>query len=121
MYRILVVDDDRDFLEVIGDMLNYNGFVTYKALSFNEAVKILTKEAIDLIIIDIIIPERDGYELISFVQQEYPDIKIIAISGGGQINKDTYLKVAENMQVNATLAKPFCRDSLLQVIGKLSG
>ncbi len=120
MKKILLVDDDKDFLYATNELLKNRNYAVYTAESFNEAMSILEKHSIDIIVSDIIIPDHDGFELIMQVRRLYPEIKIIAMSGGGKIDKDTYLKMAKGMSADATIAKPFRIDDLVIAILQLS-
>jgi CheY-like chemotaxis protein len=120
MKTILLIDDDKDFLYATSELLTNRNYTVHCASSFNEALNLLDTYAIEIMIADIIIPEHDGFELIMLVRKLYPNIKIIAISGGGKIDKETYLKMAKGMTADATLAKPFRIDDLVITILQLS-
>lgn len=120
MKNILLVDDDTDFLDATNELLRNRNYSVVSAVSYDEALALLENSLIDVIVTDIIIPEHDGFELILQVRRLYPKIKIIAMSGGGKIDKDTYLKMAKGMSADATIAKPFRIDELVQTIRQLS-
>jgi len=61
-------------------------------------------------------PEKEGLETIIELHKEYPDMKIIAMSGGGRIGPDSYLKMANTLGAGKTLTKPFGRQELLSAI-----
>jgi CheY-like chemotaxis protein len=64
-------------------------------------------------------PEMDGIELITNIRRVMPYIKIIAISGGGQIDANCCLDLAGKMGADRTLLKPFSKSDLMSVIGEL--
>jgi DNA-binding response OmpR family regulator len=63
-------------------------------------------------------PEKDGIEIIWDIKEKFPDVKIIAISGGGRIAATDHLKIAKKLGANAILTKPFSTDELLLEIRK---
>jgi len=73
---------------------------------------------VDVVITDILMPEQDGVELIAHLKKHFPDVKIIAISGGGEYGDgQDYLQATRLVcNVNHTLAKPFSRDRLFLMI-----
>ena len=73
----------------------------------------------DVLITDIFMPDSDGFELIATVRREYPETKIVVMSGGGQKLKRDYLSSAELIGVDATLQKPFEINDLLEVLKTL--
>ena len=80
---------------------------------------IRSEEKIDLVITDLIMPEKEGIETINELRLDFPDIKIIAISGGGNIGADNYLSLAKNLGADMTLSKPFTRDDLTKAVNNL--
>ena len=67
----------------------------------------------DLVVTDIIMPEKEGIETIRDIRGEVPDAKIIAISGGGRIGNTDFLQIARKMGAIDALPKPFDPDDLL--------
>lgn len=119
MYDILVVDDEpmiRDGLKVALEM---EGHRTLTASDGNEALKIVDEKKPHLIITDIIMPESDGIEVICTVKENNPDIKILAISGGGRISASDHLKIAKQLGAAGVLTKPFSTEELISEINKL--
>jgi CheY-like chemotaxis protein len=116
MKSILLVDDEKDFLYPMGELLQTHGHTVFTASSYKEAVEVLENNAIDIVITDIILPGKDGFELIILLNDDYQHIKIVAISGGGRVDKFEYLNLAKGLRVDATLAKPFLVDELEEII-----
>ena len=71
------------------------------------------EKRIDLVISDVIMPEKEGLEVIRELKRDYPAIKIIAISGGGHIGPVDYLEMAQKLGAHATLMKPFSHQQLM--------
>ncbi len=112
--HILVVDDDMDFREFVTDLLETRDFIVYKAENGKEGIEILMKEKIDIILTDMIMPEREGVETIMEVKIIHPEIKIIAMSGA--MRRDTYLQIADGLGADATLSKPFRKQEMFDAI-----
>lgn len=86
-----------------------------------KALEIHKKEPIDLIITDILMPEVDGIEVIRKFRREYPQLKIIAISGGGWTEPQQFLTMASRLGADATFNKPFQWDKLVETVNALLG
>ncbi len=118
MKRILIVDDDENVREYLRELLTRAGYDVVEATNGREALKVQNASPADLIITDIIMPEKDGVELISLVLEQAPDCKFIAISGGGRISGDFYLDMAKTLNAIATFQKPFDGKALLAAVEK---
>lgn len=81
-----------------------------------QAPKILATNPVEVVITDLLMPERDGLEFITEVRKKYPSIKIIAMSGGGHIARDSYLRIAKNFGAHVLLEKPFSQSGVLNAI-----
>jgi len=113
MARILVVDDEELARFTLRDILEGEGHEVTEASNGNEAIASQNANPFDLIITDIIMPEKEGVETIVEMKQDYPDLKIIAISGGGRTRNLDFLKLAKDFGANAILSKPFSEEELL--------
>ena len=119
MASVLVVDDDDDLRDSLKSLLEREGYDISTACNGSDAVSIFRSNPTDLIITDIIMPEKGGLESIIELRQEFPDIKIIAISGGGRIGAKDYLQLAKALGANSVLSKPFSRTEILESIKKV--
>jgi len=120
MARILIIDDDDQLREVLRKMLSRAGYEVLMASNGSDGIDLYRKEQPDVVITDIIMPEKDGAEAIFELQKEFPDIKIIAMSGGGQVKAEDYLKSITSLSnVKHTFEKPFVFDEMLQVVKEL--
>ncbi len=72
----------------------------------------------DLIVTDIIMPEKGGVETIIALRRADPDLPIIAISGGGRLEATDFLTMAKKLGARRTLSRPFRRDQLLGAVGE---
>lgn len=117
MARILVVDDEIGIVTILREMLLRLGYDVLTASGGVEAMKTLEAGGIDLVITDIVMPDIDGLELISKIQSTYPDIKVIAISGGGaQEGPEAYLEDAKELGAAHCLTKPFMLKELASMV-----
>ena len=116
MARILIIDDEESNIFTLREILEFAGHDVVDASNGNEGIALQKKSPFDLVITDIIMPEKEGIETIIDLKRDYPDLKVIAISGGGGNCNDDILKKAEDSGANRQLAKPFGEDALLEVV-----
>lgn len=119
MARILVVDDDAQIRKFVSQTLGRAGHLTVTASDGNECMKIYNSEPVDLIVIDIIMPEKEGIETIIELRRKNPRVKIIAISGGGRVGPESYLLTARGLGALASLQKPFTTEELTSTVDKV--
>jgi DNA-binding NtrC family response regulator len=105
--KILVIDDDPSIREMLTEVLNDAGYSVDTASDGVEALRMIKSSTPELIVTDIIMPEQDGVGVMLQLSKEHPDIKIIAISGGGRISPESYLYMAEKFGAVKTFTKPF--------------
>ena len=120
MARVLVVDDDFQMREMLGVILERKGYDVMTAPDGKLAVQLQRKLPFDLVITDIIMPEKEGLETISELRHSYPRLKIIAISGGGRHRPDGYLELARQLGADRILAKPFGSWEILSAVRELT-
>lgn len=116
MARILLVDDDDALRKALRLTLLKLGHEVLEAHNGNEALHLYAAEPPDLVMTDIIMPEKEGLETILELKRLHPPVKIIAMSGGGRANAIDYLKIARQMGVSKTLNKPFSADAMAAAI-----
>jgi len=116
MTRILVVDDEELVRETLCFMLEEAGFEILEAADGVEALHVFDEHEVDVVVTDIFMPEKEGLETITELRQRKPDVKIIAISGGGgDVNLD-YLEFAKTFGASSVLTKPFLREQVLSAV-----
>lgn len=120
MYDILVVDDEPLIREGLKVALEMEGYHAQIAADGKEAVKMVKMSNPNILITDIIMPEKDGIEVICDVKRFNPNIKILAISGGGRISAQEHLKIAKQLGANSVLAKPFSTEELMFEIKQMA-
>src|SRR5664280_1948070 len=121
MAKILVLDDEPSILLMIKKMLEKAGHEVDTALNGKEGMLLFDKNKPDLVISDIIMPEKEGLETIFELRRMYPDLKIIAISGGGRIGPDGYLPGAKLLGANMIFQKPLDQKEFVNAVAQLLG
>lgn len=109
--RILIIDDDPDIRGVIREFLEPEGYDLRLAANGREAFNILGLEKVDLVLTDLVMPDREGIEMIQEIRRRFPTVKTVAMSGAVF---GPYLRAAELLGANATLSKPL-NSSLLRL------
>lgn len=116
MARILVIDDDAQFRSMIRTLLERQGYVVVEASDGEEGIKLFEGQGADLIITDIVMPNKEGLETIMELRRKVPRPKIIAVSGGGRIGPESYLHLAEKFGAVKVFSKPFDLKAFLQAV-----
>jgi CheY-like chemotaxis protein len=118
---ILVVDDEAELRDLVSRVLIDAGYKVVCAADGQEASRALSRAAFDLILTDVIMPEKDGMQVISEARRMRPDMRIVAMSGGGHLARDQYLKMAKALGAHAVLEKPFGTEVLVETIHSVLG
>ncbi|HUT22857.1 MAG TPA: response regulator [Sumerlaeia bacterium] len=119
MARILVVDDDDQVRAFIAQLLLRQGYQVVEASDGAQAIRLFREEPADLIITDLIMPEKEGIETIAELRRDYPHVKIIAMSGGGRVGPVSYLQLASKLGAKRTFAKPFDPIEMLRAVREM--
>jgi CheY-like chemotaxis protein len=121
MARILVIDDEQEMRDLLRWMLEREGYEVVTAEDGKEGLRLYRENLADLIITDLIMPEMEGIETILALKHDFPGVKVIAMSGGGHVGPDPYLKIAEGVGAIRVFAKPFSREELLEAVRETLG
>lgn len=116
MQRILIIDDEPQIRSMVRLILEREGYAVLEAVDGAEGLKIFREKPADLILTDLIMPNKDGIGMIIELKKEFPDVKIIAMSGGGLNRPEGYLRGAQKLGAAATLTKPINRQDLVRVV-----
>ena len=119
MPHILVIDDDDDIRMNLREMLEGEGYEVADAPDGKKGMRLYRESPADLVITDIFMPEQEGIETVKELRDDFPDVKIIVISGKGRLDPEPYLKIAGLIGADKTLTKPFRRDDLLKAVKEL--
>jgi len=119
MAKILVLDDEASIVLMIKKMLEKAGHEVEIALNGKDGMILFEQNKPDLLITDIIMPEKEGLETIFELRQKYPDLKIIAISGGGRISPEGYLPGAKLLGADMVFQKPLDQKEFVQAVATL--
>jgi DNA-binding response OmpR family regulator len=117
--RILVIDDDDQMRTLLRQVMEWAGYEVVEAGDGREGMQKQRKQPADLVITDLIMPEQEGLETITSLKKEYPEIKIIAISGGGRIGPEAYLPAAQELGADKVFSKPFDVRELAETVKDL--
>jgi DNA-binding NtrC family response regulator len=116
MKRIAIIEDDVAIRESLKEILELNDYSVLAVDSGIDLMKKIHEFRPDILITDIIMPDKDGIEIIIEAKKSYPNIILIAISGGGRIDSESYLNTAKYLGADATLKKPFTHAQLLDLL-----
>ena len=119
MSSLLIIEDDANLRMILRNIIEQAGHRVCVATDGKDALTKIQEDPPDLVITDIIMPEKEGIEVILCLRKNYPDIRIIAMSGGGQLGADHYLDMAHEFGAHITIPKPFDKQIILDAINQL--
>jgi DNA-binding response OmpR family regulator len=121
MKQILIIDDEEQIREMFIEMVSLDGYEAKGAENGKVAQELLEQTTFDLVITDLIMPEKEGFETIRDIRAKYESMPIIAMSGGGRLSPDIYLPTAKSFGADYVFQKPVKRQQLLEAIKNLIG
>jgi YesN/AraC family two-component response regulator len=119
MAKILIIDDDPSILMMLKKMLEKAGYTVEVANNGQEGLEKIESCPPDLLVTDIVMPEKEGLELIFYLRKKYPELKIIAISGGGRFSYEGYLTSAKYFGADRVFQKPLDHKEFVQSVSDL--
>jgi CheY-like chemotaxis protein len=119
--RILVVDDEKPVRDIIAYTLCNEGYQVVAAANGNEAMDLARMMRFDLVITDMVMPEKEGIETIMELRAQAPGIRIIAMSGGQPGEAGDFLPLAKTLGAVAVLRKPFDMETFLGTVKEAAG
>jgi DNA-binding NtrC family response regulator len=118
--RVLVIEDDEYFRAIVRDTLARAGHLALEAPNGIVGMTLCKQQPFDVVVVDLVMPEKDGIETIMELKKSFPSMRTIAMSGGGRYaNKDEYLRVARCIGAMETLTKPFTDQQLLGAVERV--
>jgi DNA-binding NtrC family response regulator len=118
MSSVLIIDDDESLRDALRRTLHKEGYTIVEASDGLQGLKQLKSVPVDLVILDIFMPGKEGLETLREFRRLYPNLRVIAMSGGGSKGSLDVLKWAKLLGARQTLEKPFSREQLLDAVRK---
>jgi DNA-binding NtrC family response regulator len=113
-HTILVIDDEAGIREYVFQILTKAGHRVVEAPDGESGLRVLRQSGVELVLVDVVMPGRDGFEIIEQLKHENPNVPIVVMSG--DLNSALYLVIARKLGVTQTLSKPFTRQELLAAV-----
>ncbi len=119
MKKILIIDDEALIRKMLGKLFEKNGYEVLAAHNGNQGIQLFKDHDPDLVVTDLIMPEKEGMETIRDIRKLNPEVKIIAISGGGVVDPELYLTLARKFGAQYSFSKPIDNEKLLLAVKAL--
>lgn len=119
MSKILIIDDDELVLDMMQASLEDEGYEVTVAVNGDEGIKRYREDPADVVITDVIMPEKEGITTLLELKLEFPGANVIVMSGGGRGSADGYLENAKALGANFTFQKPVEHEQLIDAIETL--
>mgnify|MGYP001553555652 CR=1 FL=1 len=119
MAKILIIDDEQPIRRMLSTLFERNGYEVLTASDGNKGLAATREFNPDLIITDLLMPEKEGLETIKEIREIDTEVKIIAISGGGVVQPEMYLKLAEKVGADMSMTKPVDNATLISSVKQL--
>jgi DNA-binding response OmpR family regulator len=116
--RVLVIDDDDAMRSTVRRILERDGHQVSEAANGEKGLQVFRAEGADVVVTDLIMPDKEGIETILDLRAEAPGVRILAMSGGDGLDKGR-LEDAQSLGADASLSKPFTVDQLRQAVREL--
>lgn len=118
---VCVIDDDEHVRGTLAEILRRSGYGVLLASDGDKGLKIVERSGPAIVVTDIVMPNREGIETIREIRRRFPEVRILAISGGGSKSASTdFLELAYALGADDVLAKPFRTAELLHKMSKLT-
>lgn len=119
MAVIVIVDDDPTIRLIAAELLRPDNHVVLEAEDGDEALKVVGSMAVDLVVLDMLMPNKDGLETILELRRTQPGIRILAISSGGRVGAEQLLRTATMLGADETMVKPLRLESFAATVSRL--
>lgn len=117
---VCVIDDDLLVRKTMCNALEAAGFLTVEAEDGVQGLEAIERTRARIAVVDIIMPTREGLDIIVEATRRFPDLKVLAVSGGGRVGPTDYLELALQLGAHDTLAKPFRNADLVEKVKRLA-
>jgi DNA-binding response OmpR family regulator len=121
MATILVIDDDPQICDLLRQVLEKEGHAVHTALNGVEGISLYRQHLPELILLDILMPEKEGLETIVDLRREFPNVMTIAMSGGSERAKINLLELAQRLGAQYQLTKPFQLQTVIELVNTALG
>jgi CheY-like chemotaxis protein len=119
MAVVVVVDDDPTIQMIAAELLQEGNHAVVSAADGEEALRVLAAMRVDLVVMDMLMPNKDGLETIIEARELYPDLRILAISSGGRVGVGDLLRMARLFGADETYVKPLRLDTFAGTVDRL--
>lgn len=119
--RVLVADHDPVQRAIVAGMLDLAGFDCEEAVDGESALEALARRPADVAVLEMLMPSKDGIEVLIHIKREWPDTKVLTISAGGLMSPAQLLHLARALGADATMAKPLRRGAFVAAVRDLAG
>jgi DNA-binding response OmpR family regulator len=116
---VLLIDDDPELLRLLEAAFTKAGYMVASAADGRSGMKLFASQVPDAVVTDIIMPTQEGIETIVAMKGARPDVKILAMSGGGRIVGEQFLYIAGHLGADRVIAKPFRLAEVVQIVDEL--
>jgi len=116
---ILVIEDNALARFTLREILEDADYEVIEAEDGDQGIELQNQHGFDLVVTDIIMPKKDGLDTISELKSAYPDLPIIAVSGGGRTRDSDVLDAAREAGADRVLHKPFTNEELVEIVASL--
>lgn len=114
------MDDDAEICDAVAAMLTQGGHQVSKASRGGTALRMCRAQTFDLVITDILMPEVDGLEVLTRLRADRPELRVVALSGGGAfVDRDYCLRMAERLGADEVIEKPVRTADLLELVSRV--
>jgi len=119
MARILLIEDEQQVRELLREILEQNGHEIIACKNGADGIRQYKESSFDLVIMDVLLPDKDGFETLNELKQHHNQVNVLAISGGYAPSTVNVLHIAQRLGARQTLAKPFDLTDFLAVVDQL--
>jgi DNA-binding NtrC family response regulator len=119
MAHILLIEDEQQVRDLLREILEQNGHKIVGCQNGTDGIRLYKESSFDLVIMDVLLPDKDGFETLNALKQHDDNVNVLAISGGFAPGTVNVLHIAQRLGAKETLAKPFDLSDFLTMVDKL--